>query len=81
MPPSLPPITGPRSRLNPSGRDSPTYEDFGDPLEARRKKRREERERAGAARDAAGNGAGRGRQYISSFEVADSKVADVWLMV
>lgn len=65
---------GTRSRLGSSLRDSPTYEDFGDPLEARRRKRREERERAGASTDAAGNGAGHGRQYISSFEVSDSKV-------
>ena len=94
-PPSLPPSLhaispASRSRVESSSlRDSPTYEDFGDPLEARRKKRREERERAGGASvDAAGNGAGRGRQYISSFEVADSKVINTcvvligrWLMV
>lgn len=55
-------------------RDDPTYEEVGDPLEARRRKRREEREKAGVSRDAVGNGAGRGRQYISSFEVADKKV-------
>lgn len=64
-------IAGYRSGLEHSLRDSPTYEDFVDPLEERRQKRREDRERAGVARDAAGNGAGRGRQYISSFEVAD----------
>ncbi|CAM9914832.1 unnamed protein product [Scytosiphon promiscuus] len=64
---------GSRLQLGSSVRDSPTYDDFGDPLEARRKKRREDRQKAGVSRDAAGNGAGRGRQYISSFEVADSK--------
>ncbi|CAM9243347.1 unnamed protein product [Ectocarpus sp. 12 AP-2014] len=63
-----------RPYLGSSLRDSPTYEDFGDPLEARRQKRREDRERAGgSARDAAGNGGGRGRQYISSFEISDTK--------
>lgn len=58
-------------RLGGSIRDSPTYEDFGDPLEARRQKRKEERERAGVSSGAGGGGTGRGRQYISSFEVAD----------
>lgn len=59
-------------RLGPSVRDSPTYEDFADPLEARRQKRKEERERDGNARDSAGgSGSGRGRQYITSFETSD----------
>ncbi|CAN0545860.1 unnamed protein product, partial [Ectocarpus sp. 12 AP-2014] len=38
-----------RPYLGSSLRDSPTYEDFGDPLEARRQKRREDRERAGGS--------------------------------
>lgn len=53
-----------------SAGSGPKYEDLEDPLEARRKKRREEREREGIAMDASGSGGGRGRQYITSFEVA-----------
>lgn len=68
-------MTGSRKggdRLGQSLRDTPTYEDFADPLEARRQKRREEREREGNARDAGGgSGSGRGRQYITSFEVSE----------
>lgn len=66
-------IKGSRSRLGSSFRDSPTYEDFVDPLEARRQKRKESRMvgEGGVGRESSGNGAGRGRQYISSFEVTE----------
>lgn len=75
-----PTCLGARQRPAATLRDSPTYEDFGDPLEARRRKRREERETAGgASQGAARNGAGRGRQYISSFEVADKVIRSLVL--
>ena len=63
-----------RSRQDPSSlRGSPTYEDFVDPLEVRRQKRKEARlrEGGGVGREYGGNGPGRGRQYISSFEATD----------